>query len=750
MCVGVTALHMPKQADQSGAMLSLDLILAPPAPDVEVALRFAVASWQDWQDACCANDPSAPVVWPFHQRHACGGPRFSAKYEVTIQPLASVVQCLRMYAACHAMPAVHFMHPWIGAKRATRVMFDEDGLPFDPAAPPVVEALRGTASGSFAVAVAAADGERRRQQALRAASAAASNAELQRLCGFDLSLTACQARAVLGFVAAPAPQLQLVQGPPGTGKTTTIVAALTCLAGAQAVARDGGEPPNRIMVCAPSNKAVQVVLEAFLLELERRGIRDQVRVALTGVQDKLPDGAAGRLLRAVYVDERAALFAQQLQALAQDIHGLVAFHRADVRFARGMERATADLKELSAALAGAIPGLFKRKLGKYATAAAQSLSGESYYTSPTLSESLGAADPERAAAYLRQAADTLTLDADDCGGGGGGGGNWRQIQEVSLELLHGAQFIFCTLMVCGRSSVLGLPPPDVLIVDEAAQAPEAETIIALQMRPRKCLLVGDPQQLPSTVISQRAEAAGFGRSAMERLMLCGTECTLLEDQFRMHPSISQFPSAAYYGGRLVDAQRVLDRPCEPWHAMGLGPYTFIDVPEGREAFGVAGRSYRNTAETEVVVELLYRLQQNFSVDVVRRACVITFYTGQVDSLRRELSLRGLPAVRIYSVDSFQGSEADIVLVSLVRANDSAAIGFVRDTRRVNVAITRARTTCLLVGNAATLGADRRDGVDGGGYGGGDGDGGGGSVAALVADAKRRGLLVSSQDVMQRL
>ncbi|KAG5190447.1 AAA domain-containing protein, partial [Tribonema minus] len=143
------------------------------------------------------------------------------------------------------------------------------------------------------------------------------------------------------------------------------------------------------------------------------------------------------------------------------------------------------------------------------------------------------------------------------------------------------------------------------------------------------------------------------------------------------------------------------------------------------------------AETEVVVELLYRLQQNFSVDVVRRACVITFYTGQVDALRRELSLRGLPAVRIYSVDSFQGSEADIVLVSLVRANDSAAIGFVRDTRRVNVAITRARTTCLLVGNAATLGADRRDGVDGGGYGGGyGGDGGGGSVAALVADAKR--------------
>lgn len=136
-----------------------------------------------------------------------------------------------------------------------------------------------------------------------------------------------------------------------------------------------------------------------------------------------------------------------------------------------------------------------------------------------------------------------------------------------------------------------------LVVDEAAQAVECETLLPLSGRPQRLLLVGDPQQLCATVLSRRATAAGFKRSLMQRLMVdCGHPHGFLDTQYRMHPEIAAFPTQRFYGGRLkTEASAV------PEH----GFFRFVDVP-GRQRGG-RGQSLHNTAEAAAVVSVVTAL-----------------------------------------------------------------------------------------------------------------------------------------------
>ena len=128
---------------------------------------------------------------------------------------------------------------------------------------------------------------------------------------------------------------------------------------------------------------------------------------------------------------------------------------------------------------------------------------------------------------------------------------------LEAELLKHSQIVFATLSVSGQQRLKNIGSVDTLVVDEAGQAVEVETLIALRVNPKKCLLIGDIQQLPATVISQDAEKLKFGRSMMERLIKdCEQPFFRLKIQYRMHPEISSWPSRQYYQNELVNHESV--------------------------------------------------------------------------------------------------------------------------------------------------------------------------------------------------
>ncbi|KDP32609.1 hypothetical protein JCGZ_13159 [Jatropha curcas] len=247
-----------------------------------------------------------------------------------------------------------------------------------------------------------------------------------------------------------------------------------------------------------------------------------------------------------------------------------------------------------------------------------------------------------------------------------------------------ASLIFCTASSSYKLyslDSLAMQPLNLLVIDEAAQLKECESIIPLQLPGIKhAILIGDECQLPATVESNLAYEAGFGRSLFERLSFLGHPKHLLKMQYRMHPSISSFPNSNFYSNKIIDAPNVKIRSYEKCYLPGpmFGPYSFINVNGGREEVDDVGRSQRNMAEAAVVLKLihcLYKawngLKQNLSIGV------ISPYAAQVVAIQDKLSSKyekvdGF-SVKVQSIDGFQGGEEDIVIISTVRSNSSGEL-----------------------------------------------------------------------------
>ncbi|KDP36308.1 hypothetical protein JCGZ_09523 [Jatropha curcas] len=173
-----------------------------------------------------------------------------------------------------------------------------------------------------------------------------------------------------------------------------------------------------------------------------------------------------------------------------------------------------------------------------------------------------------------------------------------------------ASLIFCTASSSYKLYSLAMQPLNLLVIDEAAQLKECESIIPLQLPGIKhAILIGDECQLPATVQSNLAYEAGFGRSLFERLSFLGHPKHLLKMQYRMHPSISSFPNSNFYSNKIIDAPNVKIRSYEKCYLPGpmFGPYSFINVTGGREEVDDVGRSQRNMAEAAVVLKLIHCL-----------------------------------------------------------------------------------------------------------------------------------------------
>ena len=270
--------------------------------------------------------------------------------------------------------------------------------------------------------------------------------------------------------------------------------------------------------------------------------------------------------------------------------------------------------------------------------------------------------------------------------------------SIERELLLQSSVVFSTLSTAGRDDLVS--PPDgqnrvaapILVVDEAAQTSEPEVLIAIRaVRPQRAILVGDPQQLPSTILSPVAKQCGFDRSIMERLVESGVSCHLLNTQYRMHATIAAFPNARYYHGKLLNGS-----VAPPAEGDSPHPLVFYDVSDGWEQR--KNLSFVNDREIEVVAGLIQRHVQQHG-QPRESIAIMTFYKAQASALSaRLLDLNlGPPVTRVATVDGFQGSEADMCIVSFVR---TTGIGFLSDFRRLNVALTRARKSLVLIGHAA--------------------------------------------------
>jgi superfamily I DNA and/or RNA helicase len=247
-------------------------------------------------------------------------------------------------------------------------------------------------------------------------------------------------------------------------------------------------------------------------------------------------------------------------------------------------------------------------------------------------------------------------------------------------------------------------------------------------RVSRVILAGDHCQLPPTVKSIAALKAGLGKTLMERIVEMHPEAvTLLKIQYRMNDDIMRFSSNYFYEGKVESAPEVkyrsildLDIPIEwisPNHLDHLDNLDRLDnldnleKPDYHEQF--VGESFGriNKAEAELTLNTLQhyfeRIGKQRILDERIDVGIISPYRAQVQHLRRLLMKREFfkPFRRLISVntvDGFQGQERDVIIISMVRANDDGQIGFLRDLRRMNVAITRARMKLIILGDKNTL------------------------------------------------
>lgn len=283
--------------------------------------------------------------------------------------------------------------------------------------------------------------------------------------------------------------------------------------------------------------------------------------------------------------------------------------------------------------------------------------------------------------------------------------------RASLEASYAneAEIVFTTVSSSGRKLFSRLSHGfDMVVIDEAAQASEVAVLPPLSLGAARCVLVGDPQQLPATVISKAAGTLLYSRSLFERFQQAGCPTMLLSVQYRMHPQIRDFPSRYFYQGRLSDSESVVKLPDEVYYRDPLlRPYLFYDITHGRESHRGGSVSYQNIHEAQFCLRIYEHLQKTLKSMGMGKITVgiITPYKLQLKCLQREfeevLNSEEGKDIYINTVDAFQGQERDVIIMSCVRAS-SHGVGFVADIRRMNVALTRARRALWVMGNANAL------------------------------------------------
>ncbi|TIC00510.1 hypothetical protein E3Q17_02141 [Wallemia mellicola] len=516
-----------------------------------------------------------------------------------------------------------------------------------------------------------------------------------------LELNESQALAVLSSLIGPADgAFSLIQGPPGTGKSKTILALVAKFLSMRAKPLVGRTNPNaaenyvppKILICAPSNAAIDEVVNR--LKVPIRGTDGQimeVNVIRIGADSSMSISAKERSLEEL-VDQR----------VNQDQSDQGSGTESSMQVNEFRDQLTACRNKINE-----IRNEINRKQQKKET------------VTPAETEELRKLSDKRneISTKLDKARDNQksTAKARDAS-------RRTHRRAVMME----ADVVCSTLSGAGKGDLAELPVEfETVIIDEAAQAVEVSALIPFKYGCKRPILIGDQHQLPPTVMSTEASKKGYSRSLFVRLMESNQgRVHLLNEQYRMHPDISKLPSAVFYNGHLKDGPMMAEKTKAPWHSNDLfGTYKFFDFAGGERR---VDHSYQNPDEASVVISLYERLRKQyggeFSLDY--RVAIIATYKQQVRYIRNELKKRFwnvdkdiLSKVDVNTVDGFQGQEKTIIILSTVRSTKfeddgiykergGGPIGFLKDIRRMNVALTRAQSSLFIVGHADKLKYDQ--------------------------------------------
>lgn len=280
-------------------------------------------------------------------------------------------------------------------------------------------------------------------------------------------------------------------------------------------------------------------------------------------------------------------------------------------------------------------------------------------------------------------------------------------QKAEAAILLKADVV-CTTCVTSFDKRLKNLTFGIVLIDEATQACEPECILPMLKGAKHVVLVGDHCQLGPVIMCKQTIMQGLSMSLFERLIRMGNRPIRLQIQYRMHPSLSVFPSDTFYEGSLQNGvsaqQRTLQDLDFPWPHPDK-PMFFFHTTGTAEISG-SGTSYLNKNEAvNIQIIVTYLLKLGLEANQIG---IITPYEAQrsylFTYLERNCTLdeslyKGL---EIASVDSFQGREKDFIIMSCVRSSEDLGIGFLSDPRRLNVSITRAKYGLIIVGNARVL------------------------------------------------
>ncbi|XP_061119666.1 probable helicase senataxin isoform X4 [Conger conger] len=470
------------------------------------------------------------------------------------------------------------------------------------------------------------------------------------------------------------PKICLIHGPPGTGKSKTIAGLLQSLFSEPNVAAMAGRNSKacrlRVLLCAPSNAAIDNLMKKVIVVFKEN---------CRNIQNPLGNCGDINLVRlgmekSISINLKPFSLDSQTRARTQKAQQ---GHDTDIdRRKQQLDQRIDNLSKMCA--------MVEKNTDKF-----RRLTDEK---SKLLKER------EQLGRQLRETR--------------------SRKQETQAKVLQDAHVICCTLSTSGSMVLesafrrLGHEPFSCVIVDEARQATEPETLIPMLFRCPALILVGDPDQLPPTVVSQTAKEKRYDQSLMARLLKClhrtakenphiHFPVVFLNKQYRMHPDINRFPSDYIYKKALkTDKDTEQNRCALTWP---FQPYLLFDVLDGRETKD--NDSFCNYKEVKLVLTLIKMILDKQLIKVG----VITPYNAQKyriqEYINREMAKEDGKRlqVEVDTVDGFQGREMDCVIVSCVRASDEAgSIGFLGNRQRMNVMITRAKYSLFILGHLRTL------------------------------------------------
>jgi predicted DNA helicase len=463
-------------------------------------------------------------------------------------------------------------------------------------------------------------------------------------CNADLNES--QQEAVLRCLSAR--DFFLIHGPPGTGKTITCIELIL-----QLVKRD-----SKILAAADSNVAVDNLVE----HLDKFG----VNVVRIGHPARVIPSLRRRSLDYLVQEDPDYIKAQELRERAYELkERMKGYVVPEMRWRRGLsDDAIMQLARQGRATRG-IPAAKLKGMQKWLT--------------------------------VKQRLDKLFITA-------------RELEERAINsIIEDAEVICATNSTTG-SEILKGAKFDFAVIDEATQSTEPSALIPV-LKAKRFIMAGDHKQLPPTILNEEAERGGLSRSLFERLLqLYGDRIrVILEVQYRMNETIEAFPNTEFYNGKLRAYEQVKQRnileilpksKVEELEDDDVKPFLFIDT-QGSDEFKELTRrgstSKENVGEAQLVRDIAERLLRLGVLP--EEIAIISPYGDQVSLMKTMLQVEGL---EIKTVDGFQGREKEVVIVSFVRSNKMGEIGFLRDLRRLNVSITRAKRKLVLIGDSTTL------------------------------------------------